>query len=128
MGEIKTRKVRRPTTLGKISKSIPILPLYAYGLSRIIVNPEKFTDSSGLSRIENLGPGLVLANIIFLPLILEDAYTESKKQFWGYSKKLSGLEELALWTTAFSVLRNEAPDVYQTFSGTSFDQAYGRQR
>lgn len=120
MGEIKTRKVRKPTNLGKIFKSIPILPFAALALSNIIVDSEKFNSP--------YGKNVVVATAISIPFIVEDAYRESKKQFFGYSKKLSGLEELALWTTAFSVLRNEAPDVYQTFSGTSFDQAYGRQR
>ena len=120
MSEVKTRKVRKQTNLGKIFKSIPILPVAALALSNIIVNSEKFKPQDG--------QGVLIANVILIPFLLEDAYRESKKQFFGYSKKLSGLEELALWTTAFSVLRNEAPDVYQTFSGTSFDQAYGRQR
>ena len=121
MSEVKTRKVRKMTKLGKAGKMVPALPIVAFGLSNLLVNPQRFVYEGAL----NIHTGVLAW---FTLLILDDAFSAKKEQFFNYSKSLKPLEELALWTTAFSVLRNESPEMYQTFSGTSFDQAYGRQR
>mgnify|MGYP001261637541 CR=1 FL=1 len=120
MSEVKTRKVRKMTKLGKAGKMIPALPIVGFGLSNFLVNPQRFVFEGALNPYTGV---LALATL----LTLDDAFSAKKEQLFSYSKRLRPLEELALWTTAFSVLRNESPEVYQTFSGTSFDQAYGRQ-
>ncbi len=121
MSEVKTRKVRKTTNLGKVGKMIPAFPITGFALSNLLVNPQRFVFEGTINPYVGL---LALATL----LTLDDAFSAKKEQFFKYSRSLKPLEELALWTTAFSVLRNESPEMYQTFSGTSFDQAYGRQR
>lgn len=121
MSEVKTRKVRKMTKLGKVGKMIPAFPLVGFALSNLLVNPQRFVVEGTFNPYTGL---LALATL----MTLDDARSVKKEQFFKYSRSLKPLEELALWATAFSVLRNESPEVYQTFSGTSFDQAYGRQR
>tara|TARA_B100001094_G_scaffold21762_1_gene18407 strand:+ start:33044 stop:33376 length:333 start_codon:yes stop_codon:yes gene_type:complete len=109
------------TKLGKVGKMIPAFPLVGFALSNLLVNPQRFVFEGTINPYTGL---LALATL----MTLDDARSVKKEQFFKYSRSLKPLEELALWATAFSVLRNESPEVYQTFSGTSFDQAYGRQR
>lgn len=133
MSEVKTRKVRKTTNLGKILKKmekiggmVPAMPIAALPLSRMLATPQQTIPNRPDAPKEDYRAYLGIYGLS-LVVLLSDAYGPKKAQLFRYSKSLNPLEELALWTTAFSVLRTEGPEFYQTFSGTSFDQAYGRQ-
>ncbi len=102
MSEVKTRKVRKMTNLGKVGKMIPVMTILAVPLSNLIQS-QRFANSSIPSIL--IGGAALGATLGYW-----DA-TPKKKRTFSYSKNLDILEELVLWTTAFTVI----------------DLAYGRQ-
>lgn len=95
MSEVKTRKVRKMTNLGKVGKMIPAMVIVSAPLSTFIQS-QKFANSS-------LPSVLIGAFALGATLSHWDA-TPKKKRTFAYSKNLDILEELVLWTTAFTVV------------------------
>ncbi len=113
----KTRKTTSTTQLGKLVDSLPIVPLTAAYLTMVLPYPEL-----------RQRHGYLLTAGMYL-LIQEDRKPKAKQRVYISGKGL--LNDLALWRVVFStsasLAANPLLSTGGTISGTSFDQAYGRQ-
>tara|TARA_B100002019_G_scaffold290001_1_gene306780 strand:- start:338 stop:649 length:312 start_codon:yes stop_codon:yes gene_type:complete len=95
MSEVKTRKVRKMTNLGKVGKMIPIMTIVAVPLSTYIQS-QRFANSSI--------PSILIGGAALGATLGHWDQTPKKKRTFSYSKNLDIFEELVLWTTAFTVI------------------------
>lgn len=115
----KTRKTTSTTQLGKLVDDMPIVPLTAAYLTMVLPDAEL-----------RQRHGFVLPIGMYF-LIQEDRKPKAKQGVYISGKGL--LNDLALWGVVWFTLMSASGNFFNvlstggTISGTSFDQAYGRQ-